>query len=228
MIRSDVRAQVAANQAGSTKGADGADGQAAEAVAAPPPEANRLGAAPGLPRAPWLVRNSRKATIALVLAIFAASPFAYLYLQRNFGPDPLRGIKLDGVKIDPFTGLPEVTKPAAIRPPDANPSLTRPSAAAAPVEPAPKTRPPERFASPAQSAATAPAAPSLGVTHTRPGAATPVKPEAAPPVAATSGARGKSARPREDIREEQTVSGGCTEAVAALGFCNPNATEKAK
>jgi hypothetical protein len=229
MIRSEVRAQVAANQAGSVKSAEGADGQAAEAVAAAPSEANRLGIASGLPRAPWLVRNSRKATIALVLAILAASPFAYLYLRDNFGPDPLRGIKLDGVKIDPLTGLPEiVAKPAAIWPLDAKSSLTRPAATSAPVEPAPKTRPPEPFASPARPVATVPAAPALGVTHTRPAVAPPVKPEAAPPVAAISGSQGTSARPRENVREEPTVSGVCNEAVAALGLCNTNATEKAK
>lgn len=225
MIRSEVRAQAAANQPGSAKGADGPDGQAAEAVAA---ESSRPAAALGLPRAPWLVRNPRKATIALVLAVLAAAPFAYLYLQRNFGPDPLGGIKLDGVNIDPFTGLQRATQLPAIPSPGAKPPPTKPLAAVAPVQPAPGKRPPEPFASPAKPAAAAPAAPPLGVTHTRPTVATPVKPEAAPPVAPISGARDKSAAPRGNVREEQTVSGACTEAVAALGFCNPNATEKAK
>lgn len=218
MIRSEVRAQVAANQAGSTKGADGPDGQAANGPAVPPPEANRLGAAPGLPRPPWLVRNSRKAASALVLAILAASPFAYLYLQRNFGPDPLAGIKLDGVRFDAITGMTE-----AVRPADVKPAQAKHAAAAGAIESVPKPLPPRHTASAAGPLTVAPgvAAAGSGVTHTKPGGAAPV----APPVAAP-GARDGSVATRANARAEATVSGACTEAVAALGFCNLNATGK--
>lgn len=218
MIRSDVRAQVAANQAGSTRGADGPDGQATQAVSAPQREGNQPAVAPGLPRPPWLVRNSRKATSALVLAILAAAPFAYLYLQRNFGPDPLVGIKLDGVRFDAITGVTE-----AVRPADVKPAQAKPAAAAGVIEPAPKPLPPRYPASAAKPLAVAPgaAAAASGVTHTRPGSAAPV----APPVA-TPGARDRSVATRANAPAEATVSGACTEAVAALGFCNPNATGK--
>jgi len=228
MIRNEVRAQVAANRPGAEMGADGHGGQSTKAAAAPPPEANRPAAAPGRGGPPWLVRNSRKSTIALVLAILAASPFAYRYLQREFGPDPLAGIKVDDIKVDAMSGTTEVVKPARAKAPDADPSAVKPGPAAGAIGLAPKAGPAQASEFPARPIAAAPAAPTSGVTHTRPAVATPVKPEAAPPVAAIPRARDMNARPRESVREDQTASGACTEAVAALGFCNPNSTGKAK
>jgi hypothetical protein len=231
MIRNQVRARTAANQ---PEPAMGADGQAAKDAAAAPPDADRPASAPGLPRPPWLVRNSRKAAIALGLAILAVLPFAYRYAQDNFGPDPLAGIKLDGVKFDPFTGISEVAKPVNVKPAEvkssgAKPAPAKPIPAAGPIEPAPKPLPPRPFASPARPVAAAPVGPSSpGVTHTRPVVAASVNPETARPVAAAPDAREKSAGPGTNARADQTVSGPCTEAVAALGFCNPKATEKGK
>ena len=223
MIRSKVRAQVAANQPEAARGADRPDGEAVKAADAALPQMDRPALAPGRPRPSWLVRNPRKATIALVLALFAASPFAYRYLQREFGADPLAGIKLDGVKFDAATDVSEVVKPVGIKPVD-----MKPVASAAPIEPAPKPLPPRSSASPVRPVAAAPVAPSSGVTHTRPAVAAPVRPETAAPVAAIRDALEKRDRPRASARDEQTVSGACTEAVAALGLCNPNATEKSK
>ena len=228
MIRSEVRAQVAANQPDVARVSDGPGDQATKAAAAPPPQADRPSVAPGRGHPPWLVRNSRKATIGLVLAILAASPFAYLYLQREFGPDPLAGIKLDDVKVDAISGIPEVVKLPEVKPPDAKSAVMKPVPAAGAIELAPKLHPPRASASPARSTAAAPIAPSFGVTHTRPAVAAPAGPATAAPVAAIPDALGKSARPRASARDEQTGSGACAEAVAALGLCNSNATEKGR
>lgn len=202
MALGQVRTQVGANEPEAAKGIHAPGGEATKAAVGLPHQGDQPAAAPGLARAPWLVRNSRKATIALVLAILAASPFAYRYLQREFGPDPFAGIKLDGVKFDAVTGISEAVKPATVKPATVKPADAKPAAV--------------------------PVAPSFGVTHTRPAVAAPVKAEAAPPVAAIPDTREKSARPRANARAEQTGSGPCGEAVAALGFCNPNGTAKGK
>jgi len=231
MIRSEVRARVAANQPDAAMGADGADGtdgQATQAAAAPPPQVDRPAVAPGRGRPPWLVRNSRKAMIALVLATLAISLFAYLYLQREFGPDPLAGIKLDGVKFDAITDISEGVKPTEVRPADAKPTVAKPFPAAGPIEPAPTPLRPRRSASPTGSVAASPVAPSLGVTHTRPAVAAPVTLQATPPAAGARDTLEKNAGPRANASEEQTVSRACTEAVAALGLCDPNANLKGK
>jgi len=93
MIRGEVRAQVATDEPTPEIGAD----------------------VPARPRPPLLVRHSKKAAIALVLAILAASPFAYHYLQRNFGPDPLAGIKSDSVRFDANSGTMEIVKSGEVK-----------------------------------------------------------------------------------------------------------------
>jgi hypothetical protein len=224
MIRSEGRAHAAANEPVSAMGAGAPDDQATKEAAASPPLGNRPKLAPGRPRPPWLVRNSRKATIALVITILAASPFAYLYIQRNFGPDPLAGIKIDGVKFDPVF---DVVNPAEVRPVVVKPAMAKPIAAAKPAELAPKPVPPPLSASPAAPFAAAPAAPSVGVTHTRSATAA-ARPDAAPPVSAILGAREVTIQPRSSAREPQAVSTACAEAVAALGLCDPNTKAKDK
>ena len=219
MIRSEVRAQVAANQPDVARASPGPDDHATKPGAVLPPQVDRPSAPPGPRRPPWLVRNSRKAAFVLGLAILAASPAAYRYLQREFGPDPLAGIKLDGVRIDAISGIAEVVKP-----PEAKPSAIKPVPAAGATEPAPKPRPSRPSASAAGPAVAAPAAPSFGVTHTRSAAAAP----ATPPMAERPEVLQKNASPRANASEAGTASRACSEAVAALGLCNPDATAKGK
>lgn len=219
MIRSEVRAQVAANQPDVARVSDGPDDHATKTAAVLPPQVDRPSAAPGRGRPPWLVRNPRKATFALVLAMLLASPFAYRHLEREFGPDPLAGIKIDGVKIDAISGISDAAKP-----PDAKPSLIKPVPAAGAIELAPKMHAPRQAASPARPAAAAPVARSVGVTHTRSAVEAPTT----PPIAQSPDALREIAAPRASAGEERTVSRACTEAVAALGLCNPDATAKGK
>jgi hypothetical protein len=228
MIRSEVRAHVAANEPVSAAGAGGPDDQATKGAAASPPLADRPKLAPDRPRPPWLVRNSRKAMIALMLSILAASPFAYLYVQRNFGPDPLAGIKIDGVKFDPVTAIFDVARPVEVKAVNVKPAMEKPIAAAKPAEQAPKPVSPQSSVSPAAPFAAAPVAPSFGVTHTRSAVAASARPETVPPVGAIPDARAVTVQPRAGAREPQAVSGACTEAVAALGLCDRNATTKDK
>ena len=219
MIRSQVRAQVAANQPEAAKSDAGLGGQAVKAAEIPAPEIDRPAVIAGRPSPSWLVRNPRKAALAMVVIAIAAAPFAFRYLQREFGPDPLVGIKLDDVK---------------------------PALSAAPfIEPAPKPLPPRPAVAPARPVVAAPVAavpmapspgvtpslgvsPSSGVTHTRPGGAVQAGPEAPAATVANRDRPEKSAGPRAGARAEATGSGACSEAVAALGLCNPNATEKGK
>lgn len=219
MIRSKLRAQVAANQPDVAQVSHGPDDDATKPAAALPPQVDRPSAPPGPRRPPWLVRNSRKAAFVLGLAILAASPAAYRYLQREFGPDPLAGIKLDGVRIDAISGIAEVVKP-----PEAKPSAIKPVPAAGVIELAPKARPSRPSPSPASPAAAASAAPAFSVTHTRSAAAAPVT----PPIAERPDALPRNAAPRANASEEKTASRACTEAVTALGLCNPDATAKGK
>src|SRR6185295_10054255 len=169
MIRSQVRAQVAANQPEAAKSDAGLGGQAVKAAEIPAPEIDRPAVIAGRPSPSWLVRNPRKAALAMVVIAIAAAPFTFRYLQREFGPDPLVGIKLDDVK---------------------------PALSAAPfIEPAPKPLPPRPAVAPARAVVAAPVAavpmapspgvtpslgvsPSSGVTHTRPGGAVQAGPEA--------------------------------------------------
>jgi hypothetical protein len=209
MTRSEARAQSAANQPEAAAGT--AAGPAADAASATPAPGD-VQPTPRPPlRAPWLVRNPRKAAAGLALAVLAASPFAYRYLERNFGPDPLAGIKLEGVKLDAASGRIELPSPAPARPVEPNatsvrPAPAKPAAAAVPVEAAP--RPPAPLApaiAPRPAAALAPAPPVLagGVTHTRaaavaqpPAAAAPRPPPPGP--APGPGAARRHARRTED------------------------------
>jgi len=198
MIRSEVRAHVAANEPVSAPGVNGPGDQATKGAAASPPAANRPQLASGRLRPPWLVRNSRNAAIALVLVILAASPFVYRYLERNFGPDPLAGIKIDAVKFDPVTGVFEVMKPAevkpgGVKPAGAKPAMAKQIAVAKPTELAPKPVPPRSSAS------------------------------LATPVSEITDARAPAS-----AHEQQTVSGACAEAVAALSLCDSGATVRDK
>lgn len=221
MARNGVRAHVAANEPQLSGDADKPADQATTDAGESSPPANRPKPERGRPS--WLIRNSRKATIALLLAVIAASPFAYRYLYRNFGPDPLAGIKIDAVKYDPVTEAFKAVKPAAARPPEVDPSgakpeKAKPAAVAKTAEFAPKP------VSPKPSAA--PVAPSSGVTHTRSNASTSANSRIAPPVAESPGARDVGVKPQ--ARAQPAVAGACNEAVAALGLCDSSAAGKEK
>ena len=221
MIRSEVRARVAANQPDAASPPDETAVGPAKGAAAPPPQDDRPPAAPSRARVPWLVRNSRKATIALAVAAIAASPFAYRYLQREFGPDPFAGVKLDGVRIDPLSGITEATKR-----PEAKPAPIRPAPAAVAAVPAPKPpaaaarfrihlpRRSPRRRSPRRSASRTPARrPCAGHTAGR-GRLRKIA-QVPPTRAARARSRGKNG-----------IARTCTEAVTALGLCNPDPTKK--
>ena len=156
MIRSEVRARVAANQPdgrglrrGPTTCAKRALPRRRRSIDL---RRRRVRVASALAGA-----NSRKAAIVLGLAALAASPAAYRYLQREFGPDPFAGIKLDGVRIDAISGIAEVVKPPEAKPSAIKPVPRRRRHRTAP----PKPRPSRPSASAAGPAVAAPAAPGF-------------------------------------------------------------------
>ena len=219
MSSSEVRARAAANQPGEAKGAVGLEFRKANAPGPASPHPGEPLILPDLPLPPWHVRNSRKLMIAALLVAAAGLAFGYVYLRRDFGPSPLDGIKLDATTLGAPASAPEVPKSAraigAIAPvlkadpPPQAPLRANPVAAAQPqitTQPHVTTQPHITTQS--------------HVTHTKSTVTAPVAP--APDV------QQKVAAPRAGVREDQPGSGACTEAVAALGLCSPNARVEGK
>lgn len=228
MSRSELRAQVAgeppggAKVAGRAKDTSGPKVPTTDAPAAPVPGAGQPDeprVLPPRPRAPWLVRHPRIAIAVVLIAVTTGlAYYVYDYLRPG---DPFGHFKLDPVKSAPEAAASRAAGPIT-------PTLTP----APTPTPAPKTEPPLQPAAiakpipalvvvrPAAPVSTAPAASGSGITHTRSVVAAPNAP--------APDARQKAAEPRASVRQEQPAPVACSEAVAALGLCDPNAKMEGK
>lgn len=226
MSSSDVKIRVAASEPSAAQDSVKLESRKAGAVDRVAPRSEESLVQPDLPQPPWHVRNFRMLMIALLLVATAALGYGYVYLQRNFGPSPLDGVKLDAIKFDSSLSVPEDTVASGSKSPASKFNLpAAPSATPAPTLPttlplaARKVPATDIRATVASGAATAPSGPAAGsaraaVTHTRPVATTPVAPD--------SDGQKSTHGPRASSRPDQSGSVACTEAVAALGLCRSN------
>ena len=205
-------------------------------------------------RASWMALISRWAIFAALLLVTAGVTYLYLFIQRNLGL--FDSIASDVfTKSRAITSAADKAKSGEIagsityapKTDRSQPSPTSSSAvAASPIAPTSAAKQRAAIANGvagATSARSITSVPTLGtlpppVTHTRPVGAQSIPP--APPARQETAARLQSttatsaaneplvAGPRAIVRQVHPSSGACTEAVAALGLCTPQAKIQGK
>jgi len=205
-------------------------------------------------RASWMARISRWAIFAALLLVTAGVIYLYLFIQRNLGLfDSIASDVL--IKSRAITSAADEAKSGEIagsitygpKTDRSQPSSTSSSpVATSPIAPTSDAKQRAAIANGVAGATSAPSTTSATtlrtlpprVTHTKPGGAQSIPP--APPARQETAARLQSttatsaaneppvAGPRAIVRQAHPSSDACTEAVAALGLCTPQAKIQGK